>query len=130
MLPISAAAADSPRGSNRYSGRICSCALPSSGTPWTIGITQVLLNGERPAAIPDPYIDDLRAREGPDGLVRLPQARPEFMHGDQIRIMAGPLQNRFAIFAGMLPRERVAVLIAMLGSERLVDLDQRDIEPV
>jgi transcriptional antiterminator RfaH len=93
----------------------------------TIGVTAVLLNGERPAVIGDPYIDELRSREGPDGLVRLLRQRPEFMPGDRVQITSGLMQGRFAIFQGMAAHERVLVPLAVLGSERRVQLDRQHV---
>ena len=75
--------------------------------------------------INDAIIEDLRGRER-DGLIVLPPP-PRLRPGDRVRITAGPLLGRLAIFAGMKPHQRVAVLLTFLGSERRVALGRHDI---
>ena len=79
-----------------------------------------------PTPVPDHIITDLRFREK-NGLVQLPQ-KPGLQRGDQVRINAGPFENHLAIYHGMKSRERVEVLLAMLGSVQRVELARRDIE--
>jgi transcription antitermination factor NusG len=79
-----------------------------------------------PTPVPDAVISGLRAREK-NGLVQLPR-KPGLRRGDQVRIKAGPFENRLAIYHGMKSRERVEVLLAMLGSVQQVELARRDIE--
>ena len=59
------------------------------------GVLRLITNGgEGPAHVPDRIIDELRAREGRDGLITLPrQPRPgdRFQPGDRVRITGGPL---------------------------------------
>ncbi len=71
-------------------------------------------------------IQGLRARESADGLIELPRP-PGLRRGDQIRIVSGPFENQLAIFEGMRPRERVEVLLALLGAERRIEVSRRDI---
>ena len=54
--------------------------------------------------------------------------RPGLRRGDRMRITAGPFENHLAIYDGMKSRERVAVLLAMLGSVQRVELPKCDIE--
>ena len=63
--------------------------------------------------MPDRIIADLRAREQ-NGLIVLPP-KPGLRRGDQVRITRGPMAERLAIYEGMKGRERVEVLLAMLG---------------
>ena len=56
--------------------------------------------------------------------------KPGLRRGDRVRITAGPFENHLAIYAGMKGSERVAVLLAMLGSVQRVELARRDIERV
>jgi hypothetical protein len=50
--------------------------------------------------------------------------------GDRVRILRGPFSGRLAVFADMKPRERVEVLLRLLGGERHVTLARCDIEAV
>jgi len=42
----------------------------------------------------------------------------------------GPFQGQLALYAGMKPRERVEVLLALLGGQQRVTLPKGDIEAV
>ena len=48
--------------------------------------------------------------------------KPGLRRGDQVRITRGPMAERLAIYDGMKGRERVEVLLAMLGSVQRVEL--------
>ena len=91
----------------------------------TIGVIDVLRDGEGPARVPEPIITALKARER-DGVVVL-ETRPAFLRGDRVRIVRGALQGQLAIFQEMEPRQRVEVLLALLGAERHLVLPRRDI---
>lgn len=95
---------------------------------WAPGTLGLIMNGAGPAHVPDNVIDEIRRREV-DGLVELappPALRP----GAQVRILHGPLANHLAIFAGMKPRQRIEILLQLLGSEQRVTLAKSDIEVV
>ena len=96
---------------------------------WTVGVRNIVGThiGE-PGRVPDAVISGLRARER-NGLIQLPQ-KPGLRRGDRVRITAGPFENHLAIYAGMKGSERVAVLLAMLGSVQRVELALRDIARV
>ena len=68
-----------------------------------------------PARVPDHEIGRLRAREGPDGLVRL-EAR-EFVHGEHVRVDSGAV-SMDAVVDGMSGQDRVFVLLQILGGAR------------
>jgi transcription antitermination factor NusG len=96
---------------------------------WSIGVRAIVgAPIGAPTPVPDSVIKDLRSREH-NGLIQLPQ-KPGLRRGDQVRIKAGPFENHLAIYEGMKGSERVAVLLAMLGSVQRVELPKRDIERV
>jgi transcription antitermination factor NusG len=87
------------------------------------------MDGDRPAHVRDGVIEDLRSRER-NGLVQLPPApKPvaPFAAGDELRVRVGPFTGLHGLYAGMAPRERIFVLLRMLGSERTVELAQGDV---
>ncbi len=100
-------------------------ALQWHAVRWTPGVVRLVLDGARPARVPDKVIDDLRRRER-NGLIELPPP-PGFRHGDRVRIRSGPFAGQLAIFEGMRPHERVAVLLSLLGR---VELPKGDIASV
>jgi transcriptional antiterminator RfaH len=92
----------------------------------TIGVRSIVgAHIGEPARVPDSVISGLRAREK-NGLIQLPQ-KPGLRRGDQVRIVHGPFADHLAIYSGMKSRERVEVLLALLGSVQRVELDRRDI---
>jgi transcriptional antiterminator RfaH len=95
---------------------------------WCPGIVRIILDGERPAKVPDKVIADLRKREH-NGFVVLPKARG-LERCDQVRIKVGPFADHLALFEGMKGSERVIVLLALLGGVQRVELPKGDIRPV
>jgi transcriptional antiterminator RfaH len=93
------------------------------------GISALIMYGDRPARVPDGVIEDLHARER-NGLIRLPPPpKPiaPFAAGDQLRVCSGPFTGLHGLYAGMAPRERIFVLLQMLGTARTVELAQGDV---
>ena len=97
---------------------------------WSIqrspGVIGLILDGGRPARVPDGVIDELRRRERPDGLIRLPEPRG-LQRGDRVLIRDGPFTNLVAVYAGMSGHQRVAVLLSLFGGEKRVTLPKDDI---
>jgi transcriptional antiterminator RfaH len=89
------------------------------------GVIDLIMDGMRPARVPDHVIAELRGREK-DGCVELPAAGPRFKAGDAVRITSGAFVGLHALVAGMKPRERVELLLAALGR---VTLPAGDVEP-
>jgi transcriptional antiterminator RfaH len=92
------------------------------------GTNGLVLNGGGPAHVPDSVIDELRARER-NGLIELPRVRG-LRAGDRVRIASGPFAGQFGLYAGMRPRQRVEVLLSLLGAQQRVTLPKDDVEEV
>jgi hypothetical protein len=65
----------------------------------------LVLDGDRPAKVPDRVIAELKRSER-DGLVELPA--PDFKHGHAVRIARGVFTGPLAMFEGQRSHERVA----------------------
>jgi transcriptional antiterminator RfaH len=87
---------------------------------WAPGVVRLVMNGTTPAAVPEAVIADLKARET-GGLIDLPRP-PKFRPGDRVRILHGPFAGHIGLYAGMRPRERIEVLLAILGGAQRVTL--------
>jgi transcription antitermination factor NusG len=96
---------------------------------WSIAVRNIVGThiGE-PARVPNSVISSLRAREK-NGLIQLPQ-KPGMRRGDQVQILRGPFTGSLAIYDGMRPHQRVAILLMMLGGVQRVELPKRDIQPL
>jgi transcriptional antiterminator RfaH len=87
---------------------------------WSPGVTRIVLAGGTPAVVPEGVIMALKARET-GGLIDLPKP-PKFRTGDRLRVTRGPFAGHVGLYAGMKPRERVEVLLTILGGSQRVTL--------
>src|SRR5215831_48080 len=95
---------------------------------WAPGTLGLIMDGVGPAKVPDAVIAEIRRREV-DGLIELAPP-PPLRRGARVRILRGPFTGHLAIFADMRPRERVEILLQLLGGEQRVTLAKKDIEVV
>jgi len=95
---------------------------------WSVGVLGLIMDGLRPAKVPDNVIAEIRSREV-GGLIELAPP-PSLRRGARVRILRGPFTGHLAIFADMKPRERVEILLQLLGGEQRVTLAEKDIEVV
>jgi transcriptional antiterminator RfaH len=100
--------------------------LQWSAARWAPGTLGMIMDGTQPARVPDAVIEEIRSRER-NGLIELPKPRG-FRRGDQVRIIRGPFCERIALYAGMNGRERVTVLLTLLGGVQRTTLAKGDIE--
>jgi hypothetical protein len=77
--------------------------------------------------VPETVIKDIRDRER-GGIIELPWRGPKW--GDRVRILSGPFTGHLAIYGGMSGRERVAILLEILGGQQRVTLSERAVEVI
>jgi transcriptional antiterminator RfaH len=91
---------------------------------WAPGTCGLVMDGAIPAKVPDAVIAEIKSRER-KGAIELPaKLRP----GDRVRVLLGPFRDHLAIYAGMSGRDRVAVLLRLLGGERRILMHRSDVE--
>ena len=73
--------------------------------------------------LPPRVIDEIRSRETGDGNVKLFDSE-RFRSGDAVRVTDGPLLDHTGMFECMDGRERVIILLDILGRESKVGLPQ------
>jgi transcriptional antiterminator RfaH len=93
---------------------------------WAAGMLGLIMDGIGPAKVPDTVIAEIRQREV-NGLIELPRPR-SLRSGDRVRILRGPFSGHLAIFADMKPRQRVEVLLRLLGGQQRVTMAKEDVE--
>jgi len=81
----------------------------------TIGISGVIMSGDKPALLPNAVVDELKARCDAEG-VFLPPPPFRFRKGMKVRIKCGALAGLSGVVQGMRGKERVSVLINVIGS--------------
>jgi transcriptional antiterminator RfaH len=89
----------------------------------TVGVARLVCNGDLPAAIDGSVIGGLKSRENADGFIRLEQ-RPRFAIGEQVRIREGAFCDCLGLFESFSDRERVTILLDLLGRKVRVVLDE------
>src|SRR5262249_36809337 len=82
----------------------------------TVGVSELVLNGDLPAPVPRGSADDIRAGEDGRGYVRL-RPRLDLARGDAIEVTDGPLCGASGIFECAADEERVVVLLDLLGRQ-------------
>ena len=82
--------------------------------------------GDGPARVPDAVIAEIRSRER-NGLVELPS---RLRRGARVKVRSGPFRDHLGLYLEQSSRERVAVLLTLLGSQRRVELPKDAVEAV
>jgi len=92
----------------------------------TLGVTSLVRFGQQPAPAPETLIAFLRSREGEDGLHVW--AEPTYRTGDRVRVADGALEGYEGILLARTSRERVVVLLDILGKQIRTQLDVNRLE--
>lgn len=95
----------------------------------TVGVAQLIGNADAPIAVPIEVVATLKAREDDSGLIKLDQ-RPNFRIGDTIRVMDGVFSDCLGLYDGMPDRDRVAILLDLLGRKVRVVVDADSVTAV
>ncbi|MFN3656991.1 MAG: transcription termination/antitermination protein NusG [Pseudolabrys sp.] len=88
----------------------------------TFGVSRLVCNGDKPAFVPEGVVAGLKMREQEDGIVQLDPA-PRFDRGERVRIVDGVFAACLGLYEGMTDRDRVAVLLDLLGRKVRVVVD-------
>ncbi|MBS0246930.1 MAG: transcriptional activator RfaH [Proteobacteria bacterium] len=92
----------------------------------TVGVSQLVGSGEVPTAISEQVVASLRQREGEDGLIKLDH-RPTYAVGDKVRVLDGVFYDCLGLYDGMAERDRVAILLDLLGRKVRVVVDAESV---
>lgn len=88
----------------------------------TLGVSQLLMaDADTPATVSQEVIDNLRAREE-NGIFVIGKSR--FRDGQQLLVQEGPFAWESVIFDGQSSRDRVFVLLSILGTQRRVEMPE------
>lgn len=96
-------------------------ALDSERSLWrsirgTIGVSGLICHGDTPAAVPEGVVEEIVARQDDDGFIQL-RAPEALKKGQSVEIAQGPLAETRGIFESFDSRERVVVLLSLLGRQ-------------
>lgn len=82
----------------------------------TVGVQYMICRDERPAAIPEGIVDEIRSTENAAGRVS-PGKRIDLNCGDVVQITSGAMTDQIGLFECRTADERVVVLLNLLGRE-------------
>ena len=88
----------------------------------TVGVARLVCHGDEPTPVPNGIVEALKNREDSNGFIKL-DYRPPFRAGDKIRVLDGAFSSCLGLFEGMAERERIAILLDLLGRKVRVVLD-------
>ena len=88
----------------------------------TFGVARLVSNGDDPAVVPEGVVSALRSREDKDGFINLDR-RANFAPGDKVRVLAGAFMDSAGLFNALADRDRVSILLDLLGRKVRVLLD-------
>ena len=95
----------------------------------TFGVNHLVSMGERPVALPEGVVDEIRARETNDGPVKLVQQLP-FKKGEAVNITGGALADQVGLFQRLNEKDRVSVMLDMLGRKLEVTVPLQTISAI
>lgn len=93
----------------------------------TRGVSYLLMNDNRPAAVPSEIVRRLKDQENGDGLVPL-KSMALFAKGDRVRILDGAFKDYVAVFEKMDDKKRVQLLLNCLGRDMKISLPAYGVE--
>ena len=88
----------------------------------TYGVSNLICMGDRPAALPEAIVPEIRQREAEDGHIELPQ-NELFNKGEVVQITAGPLTDQVGLFQCTDDADRTIIVLNLLGREVPVQVD-------
>ena len=88
----------------------------------TVGVSRLICTGDVPTPVPDHVVAMLKDREDAAGFILLDR-QSLFRLGDKIRVLEGLFSDCLGLYDGMPDRDRIAVLLDLLGRKVRVLLD-------
>jgi transcriptional antiterminator RfaH len=79
----------------------------------TVGVSRLVSSGDTPLPVPEDIIATLKQREDASGFIKL--ERRTMRRGEKVRVVDGVFTDCFGLYEGMPDRDRVAILLDLLG---------------
>jgi transcriptional antiterminator RfaH len=80
----------------------------------TTGVSHLVTLSDKPASVEHGTIAALKAREDEDGFITLARCAA-FSPGDKVRVIGGAFVDSLALVEGVDDRDRIAILLDLLG---------------
>ena len=88
----------------------------------TFCVSRLVSNGDDPATVPADIVIALKQREDERGFIGM-DTRSPFAPGDKVRVLAGAFLDCAGLFNEVADRDRVSILLDMLGRQVRVLLE-------
>ncbi len=113
--------------------RYCFVALDKACDRWhairsTIGVDRILGGDSGPANVRDEVVDELKQREDHDGFIQMDK-KQRFSAGEPVKLIRGVFSSCSALFEGMADKDRVVVLLNMLGRNVRILIEETAVAP-
>lgn len=100
--------------------------------PWrsirgTFGVADIIMGDERPRPVPVGVVENLIEVTDAAGSVDF---RDQLQVGQDVRILTGPFAEQMGRLAHLDDKGRVAVLLEIMGAERLVKTERAALQPI
>ncbi|MFN3622682.1 MAG: transcriptional activator RfaH [Hyphomicrobium sp.] len=102
--------------------------------PWraingTFGVRHLIVQGDRPRPILGDFVDRLKEAADESGIVGL-QGAEALRSGHRLRLLTGPFADTVGTLVRLAQRDRVAMLLDLLGREVEILVSRRDVMAV
>lgn len=94
----------------------------------TFGVRRLLCEGERPCPLPAGFVEALEQRMDLNGAVAQPEG--EFTVGEPLRLLSGPFADHIGTMLHVADKDRIALLLSLLGREVKVVVSRRQVAAV
>ncbi|HZP76294.1 MAG TPA: transcriptional activator RfaH [Pseudolabrys sp.] len=92
----------------------------------TVGVSRLVCAGDTPTPVPEQVVELLKQREDTAGLIKL-ERRPQFRPGEKVRVLDGVFSDCLGLYEDMADRDRVAILLDLLGRKVRVLVDAESV---
>lgn len=93
----------------------------------TYGVRRIICRNDRPARLPDDFIAALHGTLDQQGLAGVPEQW--LQAGMKVRVLSGPFVDCVGTLVDLASRERVALLLTVLGREVAAVVSRRAVAP-
>ena len=92
----------------------------------TFGVRHILCHGELPRPIERGFVEALKETTDDSGVVALPNA-DKLVPGQPLRLLTGPFANSVGTLLRLADKDRVALLLDLLGREVQILVSRRNV---
>ncbi len=93
----------------------------------TFGVSSLVMAGDRPMPVPEGVVEELQGIADPGGALSFSAS---MVPGQKVRVLTGPFANRVGELVHADDKNRVQILLDVMGVQRVVHAKQGALAPV